>query len=494
MFPGVQQPLAIGLFVRRADADQTVPAVIHHAAVRGQQREKFAALTGLRLDGPGWRDCRPAWRAPFTPAADTEWDTYPALNDLFPWTAPGVKANRTWVYDPSPAVLVSRWNRLVGETDHAVKAQLFKETRDAGVDRAREPLPGPDGYFFAGPFAKEAAVAPRAVRIGYRSFDRQWVIPDSRVIDYPRPDLWSARVSGQVFVSELHSSSLGSGPGCTFSGLIPDNDYFKGSAGGRVLPMLHADGSANSATRLREVMAVVLGGDEIDALDVVAYVAAVVAHPAFTATFSDELTTPGVRVPLTGDLELWARAVDLGRTVVWLHTYGAVAADIAAARPPDVVRYPTGDTRQPRSLTPIRVMPTAMAYTADPYYPAVGEIRIGDGRFGPVARRVWEHHVGGRNVLGLWFGYRRADPAGRRSSPLDDMTTTVWPADWTREFIDLLTVLTRLAELETAQADLLADVLAGPLLAMEALATQGVHWPTVPKDRRPRRAFTLPPT
>lgn len=126
-----------------------------------------------------------------------------------------------------------------------------------------------------------------------------------------------------------------------------------------------------------------------------------------------------------------------------------------------------------------------MAYTKDADDPGIGEVKIGDGRFGPVARRVWEYDVGDRNVLGSWFGYRRANPAGRRSSPLDDLTTTIWPADWTREFIDLLTVLTRLAELETAQADLLAEVLAGPLLSMEALATQGVHWPTGPRTAVP---------
>ncbi len=270
-------------------------------------------------------------------------------------------------------------------------------------------------------------------------------------------------------------------------------EHFKGSEGGRVLPTLHADGSANAASRLLEATAASFELIEVSALDLVAYVAAVVAHPGFTSTFADELTTPGVRVPLTADPDVWDRAVRLGRTVIWLHTYGAAAADPTAGRPLGSVRHPAGDPRQPRSLTPVKAMPTAMTYTANPQDPPVGEVRIGDGRFGPVLRRVWEYDVGGRNVLASWFGYRRADPAGRRSSPLDDMTTTVWPADWTREFIDLLTVLTRLADLETAQTELLADVLAGPLLSMEALTRQGVHWPTGSKDRRARRTLTFPP-
>lgn len=492
VFPGVQQPLAIGLFVRRADAEPKTAATIHSAAVRGVQRDKFAELAGLRLDGPGWRDCRSDWTAPFTPAADTGWDEFPALNDLFPWTAPGIKPNRTWVYAPSADVLAERWNRLIGEPDTARKRQLFKETRDAGLDRLRDPLPGRDVHRFTGPFANEHSPAPAPVRVGYRSFDRQWVFPDSRLIDYPRPDLWSTRVPGRIFVVEEHSRPSWTGsPGIVLSSLMPDMDYFNGR-GGRVLPLFHPDGSANLAPGLLPVLATALGREQITALDLAAYVAGVVAHPGYTATFADELTTPGVRVPVTGDGAVWDRAVDVGLAVLWCHTYGAVAADPAAGRPQDVVRYPPGDLRQPRALKPIGAMPTAMAFTADPGDPTVGEVRIGIGTFGPVQARVWDYAVGGRNVLGSWFGYRRANPAGRRSSPLDDINATTWPADWTREFIDLLTVLTRLTELEDDQARLLADVLAGPLLTRADLAGSGVRWPAGPKDRRPRHRIDLP--
>ncbi len=73
-------------------------------------------------------------------------------------------------------------------------------------------------------------------------------------------------------------------------------------------------------------------------------------------------------------------------------------------------------------------MPTAMAFTADAGDPTVGEVRIGTGTVGSVQARVWDYAVGGRNVLGSWFGYRRANPAGRRSSPLDDINATTWPA------------------------------------------------------------------
>ncbi|HWS58472.1 MAG TPA: N-6 DNA methylase, partial [Actinotalea sp.] len=112
IFPGVRQPLAIGLFVRRPDGDTDTPATIHYRSVSGRQTDKFAALRQITLDGPGWRDARTGWTAPLTAAAATEWDTFPALNDLLPWTSPGVTGNRRWPYGPSRAVLQRRWQEL----------------------------------------------------------------------------------------------------------------------------------------------------------------------------------------------------------------------------------------------------------------------------------------------------------------------------------------------------------------------------------------------
>src|SRR5690606_11158335 len=100
--------------------------------------------------------------------------------------------------------------------------------------------------------------------------------------------------------------------------------------GGRVLPLLHADGSANLSNGLTRALTTTLGR-EVTAHDVLAYVAGVVSHPAYTKTFADELTTPGVRVPVTTVPELWARAVALGEEVVWLHSYGEAFASDAPA-------------------------------------------------------------------------------------------------------------------------------------------------------------------
>jgi hypothetical protein len=480
IFPGVQRPLAIAIFARSASTNPDTPATIHHTVIEGRKAEKYKALSTLEIDHDVWRDARTDWQAPFTPAAESDWDEHPALSDLLPWVAPGVKPNRTWVYAPDQGSLEERWKKLVTESDPITKGELFKASRDSGLNETRHPLPSPDAHSFSGPFQEEIGPSPQPIQTAYRSFDRQWIIPDARLLDQPRRDLWAARFTDQQFIVEQHAHPITSGPAVIISTLIPDMDHFN-NRGGRVLPMLHPDGSPNLPAGLVEALEdLLLISPEVK--DLVAYIAGTAAHPSFTERFSDELTTPGVRVPITIDADLWREAVALGRQVSWLQTYGKAFAEDAGAQPTGNVRFPINDPRQPLSLKPVTAMPETMAYDADTQI-----LRLGDGEWGPVKPEVVDYTVGGRNVLKSWFNYRKKNPTGRKSSPLDDIHAEEWPSEWTVELIDLLTVLTRLVELEPAQADLLDRILAGPIATRDELAERGVIWPTTRKDRAPRR-------
>ncbi|MQB01873.1 MAG: hypothetical protein GEU78_16600 [Actinobacteria bacterium] len=87
---------------------------------------------------------------------------------------------------------------------------------------------------------------------------------------------------------------------------------------------------------------------------------------------------------------------------------------------------------------------------------------------------------------------RKDDPGGRRTSPLNAIYPTSWDPDWTVEAIDLLTVLTRLVDLEPEQVDLLARVLSGPLTSRAQLAAAGTRWPMAAKERKPRYSLGSP--
>jgi len=485
IFPGVRQQLAIGIFVRTPKHDSAAPAPIHYRALYGKQAEKFASLASLDLQH-GWELTRTGDADPLTPAAGA-WDDFPAIAEALCWVSPGVKANRTWVYAPSREVLKTRWSALRAARGSGRISELFKVTRDSRLDQAKSPLVGPDTANSSMPLDKVMPETPSTVRVGYRSLDRQWLIGDHRVLDQARPDLWAARSSIQVFVNEQHSKPISSGPGLTFSSLLPDMDYFKGSEGGRTLPLLHPDGTPNLAPGLLEGLSAE-ASIQSDHEDLLAYVAGVVAHPAFTATFVDELTTPGVRVPITRDPALWARAVELGREVIWLHTYAERYFDPAAGREVGNVRGGWPIEAQPKSLEAVTTMPVKLQYDEIKHHVCfTDEDGARNGAWGPVPRAVFDYTVGGMNVIGSWFKYRKKNPGGKKTSPLDDIHLPEWPHEWTLEFTELLTVLTRLVALEPLQETLLEDVLAGALISMKDLADAGVKWPKTRDDRKPRR-------
>lgn len=77
-------------------------------------------------------------------------------------------------------------------------------------------------------------------------------------------------------------------------------------------------------------------------------------------------------------------------------------------------------------------------------------------------------------VVKKWFGYRKASPTSRRTSPLDDIHVTSWPSQWTEELIDLLCVLRRLVDLAPAQQALTTKIVSSPVITVADLTSAGV--------------------
>ncbi|MGH3528041.1 MAG: type ISP restriction/modification enzyme, partial [Pseudonocardiaceae bacterium] len=481
IFPKVQHPLAVGIFVRAEEDTTDEPARIHYTAVHGKRAEKFAALGALGLDDPVWQDARDGWDAPFMPAGEASWDEHPALDDLFPVRVPGVKANRAWVFSARPDLLRQRWRRLLTEPDPAMQSELLKATPDRAMGSRPAPMQGGDRLCA---LSDETDLEPPIRRVLHRSFDRKWLIADPRVMDRPRPDLWrSATNPEQLFLVEQHSQAIATGPGIVVSSLLPDQHCFD-NRGGRVLPGYHPDGQPTSDAKLRSMLSKRLG-IEVTGLDLLCYVAAVVSHPGYPARFAEQLETPGVRVPLTADAEIFTRAVKLGREVVWASTYGQRCADPAAGRPRDDISLPPG--QRPMSLDGIphtpEAMPASIEHSSDDSDTEADDLLlVGASRFQPVPAAVWRYDVGGKPVLRQWFGYRKREPGGRVTSPLDLIVADRWSHEDTVELRELLSVLRRLTDLAPAQAELLDQVCAGPLITVDELTLARVL--PVPDSRR----------
>ncbi|GGP89258.1 hypothetical protein GCM10010233_00930 [Streptomyces pseudogriseolus] len=467
VFPKVAQPLAICIFVRRADTDAERSARIHYRSVSGKRADKFSQLREIRLDDDQWRETHQENVRPFTPATQSGWDDFPALDDLFPWGSPGVKTNRSWVTSPSEETLRRRWARLIGEDDLTEKAKLFKETDARSLERKVSPLHGWPAHQLT--MGEETSASPDLLRIALRSFDRQWLIADNRVIDRPRPELWEALKQGQLFLNQQSSHVIESGPAVVATALMPDTHHFNGR-GGRSMPILHSDGSANVPANLLSYLAGELGLERVTVQDLAAYTIAVAGHTVFTEQFTEELLTPGVRLPLTRDREVWAKAVRIGAEVLWASTYGEMYANLKDARPAGNVTFAKGDLRQVRYLAHVgEVVPANLRYDSE-----TQTLYVGEGAFAPVPEDVWAFHVGGMPVLRKWFGYRKATPNSKKTSPLDDIHVSSWPSEWTTDLIELLSVLRRLVDLIPAQRDLLSEILAGPVVTEKDLKNAGV--------------------
>lgn len=216
----------------------------------------------------------------------------------------------------------------------------------------------------------------------------------------------------------------------------------------------------------------------VSAPDFLAYIAAVAAHPAYTARFQADLVQPGLRIPITADAALFTETAELGRKVIWLHTFGERFADADAGRPAGPPRLPTGQgptiPKEGAIPTDPDRMPDAIDYDA-----AKNRLIVGQGYIDNVSKAVWEYEVSGKQVLVQWFSYRRRDRSRpiigdrRPPSPLDKVQADGWLAEYTTELLNVLHVLGRLVALEARQADLLNRICEGALITAAQLATAG---------------------
>jgi hypothetical protein len=471
IFQGVQQPVCIVLAARTLSKGEDKPAKVQFRALaKGRRGEKFKELQSYSLNDSGWEDCSSDWRAPFLPAATGLWAEFPRLEELFVYSGPGVTPHRTWVISPDKETLKIRWEALQRENDPEAKAKLFHADDDRDISRTVKKNLGP--YHTRDVTVakdKESIIAP--VQYAFRSFDRQWIPPDNRLLSRGRPELWTAYSPKQVFLTGIERASPTSGPAITFTSAIPDLDHYHGR-GGRVYP-LWRDAAAKEPNVRPDVLNLLAKTHAgVTAEDVFAYIAAVMAHPAFTARFKDDLIQPGLRLPLTADAKLFGEAVALGREVIWLHTYGERFVDKDAGRPKGAPRMnkdeePTvpEDGQIPGAPEPL---PDTMEYDA-----TKKRLLVGKGYVANVTQAMWDYEVSGKEVLRQWFSYRKRDRSRpiigdrRPPSPLDKIQPDHWLSEYTTDLVNLLRVLGRLIALEPQQADLLTRICEGPLIHAE---------------------------
>jgi len=498
IFQAVQQPICIVLASRSAKnrRDANTPGrVLFQSLPSGHRETKFQALKALTLESPKWRECPSDWRSPFLPVSIGAWTSYPALEEFFIYHGSGVQPKRTWVISPDPESLIKRWQSLTSEQDADRKELLFHATLRDGepADRhirsiVRESIPG------YGPnpttLLDETGPCLTPVPYGFRSFNRQWIIPDARVITQPNAELWRSRSGRQVYLTALSRSSPTSGPAVSFTALVPDLDHYKGSFGGRVFPLWSDSDGTQSNFRPR-LMSVLKNHYKVDVSpeDLMAYVAAIAGHPGFTVRFRNDLSTPGLHIPLAANPDLFKRAAELGKKVIWLHTFGERCT--AKERPTEPPRLPP--SRRP-SIPAEGAIPNAPDDMPDhiAYDAPRKRLLIGRGYVDNVAPAVWHYEISGKQVLTQWFSYRKKNRERpiigdrRPPSPLSEIQPDHWMPEYTTELINLINVLALLIDLEPEQSELLDKVLAGKVISREMLNAAHAFEKPAAKSKRKR--------
>ena len=453
----IQVPVAIAIGVREAKPDRQRPAHVRKVRLTGSEQEKLGRLDAAEtLADFGWRECAADWAAPFMPAEAGGFFDWPALTDVFPWQHSGAEIKRSWPIGETREVLAHRWSDLL-EGDGRARVRAFKETRDRHI-AAQYPalIPGDrnDPLASLGP----DAAMPRLEQYAFRSLDRHWLIADSRVGDYLRPDLWRVHGPQQTYITGMFTDVLGLGPSAMATALIPDRHHLSGRGGKDVIP-LYRDTDAtepNVTGGLPERIAETHGA-EVTAERLFAYSYGVLAQPAYVERFWDELEQPPPRLPITKDAGLFGRVADLGERLLNLHTYGE------RFRGPGRGDTPQGEARCTREVPPAP-LPEGHSYDA-----GTRTLHVGDGEFAPVSPEVYGYSVSGFHVVKSWLDRRKRERSGRKSSPLDEIRPERW--EFAEELLQLLWVLEETIRLQPEGAALLDEVCASELFTADELPT-----------------------
>jgi len=456
----IQTPVAIAIGVRAPKPSPETPAKVHYAKIEGTTREdKLAQLKAVfEFSGIIWRDCPSDWHTPFLPIGNGDFFSWPELINLFPWRLTGSQFQRTWPIAETEAVLKSRWERLLSETDTGRKDHLFKNSRDRSVcfqSNKEGSLPCISSLAMTEPL-------PNVSQYTFRSFDKHFAILDERLGDYLRPTLIKTLSSQQFFLLTLVTETLGKGQGIFASAFIPDLNCFHGRHG-MAMP-LYRDAAGiepNVTAGLLDALGEKFGSTP-SAEDLAAYVYAVLGGQSYTRRFWNELGTPGPRVPITKDGATFTEAAKLGRKLIWLHTYAERFREENGGQ----------EVTQGKATTIKGISSDKAHYPAEyGYDAAMQEIAVGDGRFGPVMREVWEFEVSGLKVVHSWLGYRMKKRAGKKSSPLDEIRPERWTARMSDDLLELLWVLESTLAMEPELEKALDKVVASPCFTATELPT-----------------------
>jgi hypothetical protein len=242
------------------------------------------------------------------------------------------------------------------------------------------------------------------------------------------------------------------------SSLLPDMDVFCNRGAKDIIP-LWRDALASQANITVGVLGA-LGtcySRPVSPEELFAYCVAVLGGPAYAKTFEAELATPGPRVPVTADKDIFREGVRLGAELVWLQTFGerwlspeakkmnALHGSARVAKP-----IPEDEDHYPSEFS---------------YDTATSTLSVGGGCVTGISPQVYGYSVSGFKVVESWLRYRMKERGGRaRSEATRSKLDEIRPRRWayTEELLELLWVVEGCVLLWPRLEAFLGSVIGGP--------------------------------
>ena len=217
----IQIPVAIGVGVRGREKSPDVPAVVKYTKISADsQAEKLSKISQYsKFDEIDWKLCPDGWHDPFLPVGDSKFFEWPRLDQIFPWSSPGIQFKRIWPIGVIKEQLDKRWTKFCS-TSLNQRAILFKETRDRQIDSKVRDV-------FGNPVETLAQCTPQSstpliMKYGYRFLDRQYAYIDNRLGDYIRPPIIQVHSKQNLYLVSMNSMSPDSGPAIITTKYLPD--------------------------------------------------------------------------------------------------------------------------------------------------------------------------------------------------------------------------------------------------------------------------------
>ena len=411
----IQQGVAVGIFVKRANGGGGPPRVLH-ADLWGGRGGKYDWLTANDIASTGWTELDP--KAPhylFVPRDEALSEEYEGA-----WSLPSIFSPNG---DPAPGIVTTHDQFAISWTaaDAASKVERFLATKSEDEARSIWRLCSQDQWRYERARAELAGGGWRdhIEAIQYRPFDIRATVFDRNVAVHRRERVMNHMLDGPNLglISCRQQSQQGAWSHCGATRVIIESSaisnktreinylfplYRYPDQGVGPMELGIAERTPNLAPAFTDAVADAIGmgfipdgpGDLNSTFgpeDVFHYIYAVLHSPEYRRRYVDFLKSDFPRIPLPGDPTLFAELVKLGAHLAALHLMEADGADTPAFTVTgdaciERVRY-----TEPSGNTPGRVWinreqhfegvsPETWAFTIGGYRPAEKWLKDRKGR------------------------------------------------------------------------------------------------------------------